>query len=250
MIIEDLKGKRVLITGASTGIGAALARAFAAQGGKVAIHYGKSAEAAKALGKDIGAVAVVQGDLQKRGQGRRVVAEAVKALGGLDILINNAGALVDRAPIETISDDLVDNILELNVRSVIECTQAAIPHLSMGQGGAIVNVGSIAGNNGGGTGSGVYGGAKAFIHNLTRHLAGELANKGIRVNCVSPGYIETPFHARTPAERKAAMASATKLGRAGTPDDCVGAFLFLASNGMSGYITGQNIHINGGQLMP
>ncbi len=250
MIIDDLKGKRVLITGASTGIGAALARAFAQQGGKVAIHYGKSAEAANSLGNEIGAVAVVQGDLQKRGSGRRVVAEAVKALGGLDILINNAGALVERAPIETISDDLVDNILELNVRSVIECTQAAIPHLSKQPGGVIVNVGSIAGSNGGGTGSGIYGGAKAFVHNLTRHLAGELAGSGIRVNCVSPGYIETPFHSLTPADRKKAMAAATRMGRAGTPEDCVGVFLFLASNGMSGYITGQNIHINGGQLMP
>ena len=249
MIIEDLKDKRVLITGASTGIGAALARAFAGQGAKVAIHYGKSAEAAKALAKEIGTTVLVQGDLQKRGEGRRVVADAVAQLGGLDILINNAGALVDRAPIETIGDDLVDNILELNVRSVIECTQAAVPHLSKTPGGVIVNVGSIAGSNGGGAGSGIYGGAKAFVHNLTRHLAGELAASGIRVNCVSPGYIETPFHARTPADRKAAMANATKLGRAGTPEDCVGVFLFLASNGMSGYITGQNIHINGGQLM-
>ncbi len=250
MQIDDLEGKRVLITGASTGIGAALARAFAAQGAKVAIHYGKSAEAAKLLAKEIGTAIVVQGNLQTRGAGRRVVEEAAKKLGGLDILINNAGSLVGRAPIETIGDDLVDNILELNVRSVIECTQAAVPHLTKQPGGVIVNVGSIAGSNGGGAGSGVYGAAKAFVHNLTRHLAGELAASGIRVNCVSPGYIETPFHALTPADRKEAMAKATKMGRAGTPEDCVGVFLFLASNGMSGYITGQNIHINGGQLMP
>jgi 3-oxoacyl-[acyl-carrier protein] reductase len=250
MIINDLKGKRVLITGASTGIGAALARAFTAQGAKVVIHFGKSADAARALAKETGAVAVVQGDLQTRGEGRRVVAEAAKALGGLDILINNAGALVERAPIETIADDLVDNILELNVRSVIECTQSAVPHLAKQPGGVIVNVGSIAGSNGGGAGSGVYGAAKGFVHTLTKHLASELAVSGIRVNCVSPGYIETPFHALTPADRKVAMTNATKLGRAGTPEDCVGVFLFLASNGMSGYITGQNIHINGGQLMP
>ena len=249
MIIDDLKDKRVLITGASTGIGAALARAFAGQGAKVAIHYGKSAATAKALAMEIGAK-LVQGDLQKRGQGRRVVADAVTALGGLDILINNAGSLVERGPIETISDDLVDNILELNVRSVIECTQAAVPHLARQPGGVIVNVGSIAGNNGGGAGSGIYAGAKAFVHNLTKHLASELATSHIRVNCVSPGYIETPFHARTPADRKAAMAASTKMGRAGTPDDCVGVFLFLASNRMSGYITGQTIHVNGGQLMP
>jgi 3-oxoacyl-[acyl-carrier protein] reductase len=250
MLIDDLKGKRVLITGASTGIGAALARAFAGQGAKVAIHYGKSADAAKELAREIGAPVLVQGELTKRGTGRRVVNEAVAKLGGLDILINNAGALVERAPIETIGDALVDDILELNVRAVIECTQAAIPHLIKANGGAIISVGSIAGSNGGGPGSGIYGGAKAFVHNLTRHLAGELAPSGIRVNCVSPGYIETPFHALTPADRKVAMAKATKLGRAGTPEDCVGVFLFLASNQMSGYITGQTIHVNGGQLMP
>ena len=250
MIIDDLKGKRVLITGSSTGIGAALARAFAAQGAEVAIHYGKSAAAAQSLAKEIGATVLVQGDLQTRGQGRRVVADAVAKLGGLDILINNAGSLVERAAIETIGDDLVDNILELNVRSVIECSQAAVPHLGKQPGGVIINVGSIAGANGGGAGSGIYAGAKAFVHNLTKHLASELAASGIRVNCVSPGYIETPFHALTPADRKAAMAGATKMGRAGTPEDCVGVFLFLASNGMSGYITGQTIHINGGQLMP
>ena len=250
MIIDDLNHKRVLITGASTGIGAALARAFAEQGASVAIHYGRNREAATALAKSIGSAIVVQGDFEARGNGRRVVEEAVAKLGGLDILINNAGSLVGREPIETIGDDLVDKILELNVRAVIECSQAAVPHLAKIKGGVIVNVGSIAGTNGGGPGSGIYGAAKGFVHTLTKHLASELAASSIRVNCVSPGYIETPFHAATPADRKVAMTNATKLGRAGTPQECTGVFLFLASNALSGYITGQNIHINGGQLMP
>ncbi len=250
MIIDDLKHKRVLITGASTGIGAAAARAFAKQGAHVSIHYGKSADAAKVLAKEIGTAVLVQGELTTRGEARRVVEEAAAALGGLDILINNAGSLVDRAPIETIGDDLYDQILELNVRSVLEASQAAIPYLAKQPGGVIINVGSIAGNNGGGPGSGLYAGAKAFVHNLTRHFAGELAPSGIRVNCVSPGVIATPFHAKTPADRMEAMRKSTKLGRVGTPEDCAGVFLFLASNQMSGYITGQNIHINGGQLMP
>ena len=253
MRIDDLSGKRVLITGASTGIGAALAVAFVAQGAHVALHYGKSVQEAEALVKSVaksGPPAVlVQGDFTTRGEARRVVAEAVDKLGGLDVLINNAGALVARVPIETIGDDIVDQILELNVRAVLEATQAAIPALSQQPGGVIINVGSIAGNNGGGPGSGVYAGAKAFVHNLTRHFAGELAPLGIRVNCVSPGVIATPFHAATPAERMEAMRKSTKQGRVGTPEDCVGVFLFLASNSMSGYITGQNIHINGGQLM-
>ena len=250
MQFDDLNGKRVFITGASTGIGAAVARAFAGQGAKVAIHYGKSAKEASALGSEIGALAAVQADLTKRGEGRRAVNEAVKGLGGLDILINNAGSLVERAATESISDELVDDIMALNLRSVLEATQEAIPHLEKLPGGVIINVGSIAGNNGGGPGSGIYAGAKAFVHNLTRHFAGDLAGRGIRVNCISPGVIGTPFHAKTPPERMEAMRQTTKLGRIGTPDDCVGAFLFLASNQLSGYITGQNLHINGGQLMP
>jgi len=250
MQIDDLKGKRVLVTGASTGIGAAVARAFASQGAKVAIHYGRSEAEAKALGAETGITVIVQGDFRKRGEARRVVEEAVNGLGGLDVLINNAGSLVKREATEGIADDLVDEILALNMRSVLEATQAAVPHLAKRSGGVIINVGSIAGNNGGGPGSGIYAGAKAFVHNLTRHFAGDLANRGIRVNCVSPGVIGTPFHAKTPPDRMEAMRLTTKLGRIGTSRDCVGAFLFLASNELSGYITGQNIHINGGQLMP
>jgi len=250
MKIDDLADKRVLITGASTGIGAAVARAFSGQGARVAIHYAHAESEARKLAKEIGAAACVQGDLARRGEARRLVAEAVKSMNGLDILINNAGSLVQRVPTETIGDELVDDILALNVRSVLEAIQAAVPHLAKQPGSAIINVGSIAGNNGGGPGSGIYAGAKAFVHNLTRHFAGDLADRGIRVNCVSPGVIATPFHSKTPPERMEAMRLTTKLGRIGTPEECVSAFLFLASNQMSGYITGQNIHINGGQLMP
>ncbi len=101
-----------------------------------------------------------------------------------------------------------------------------------------------------GPGAGIYGSAKAFVHNLTRHLARELAARHIRVNTVSPGVVQTPFHAATPAERMEAMRKSVSLGRLGTPADCVGAFLFLASDELSGYITGQNLHVNGGQVMP
>jgi len=250
MKIDDLEGKRVLIMGSSTGIGAAVARAFAAQGAKVVVHYGKAKTEAEALAKEIGAAGCLMGDLTRRGEARRVVEAAIKLLNGLDILINNAGSLVQRAPTETISDALVDDILSLNLRAVLEAIQTAVPELARQPGSSIINVGSIAGNNGGGPGSGIYGGAKAFVHNLTRHFAGDLGDRGIRVNCVAPGVIATPFHAKTPPERMEAMRLTTKLGRIGTPEECVGAFLFLASNQLSGYITGQTIHVNGGQLMP
>ena len=176
--------------------------------------------------------------------------QAAAQMGGLDVLINNAGSLVKRMPFADIEDDLIDEVFDLNVRSVIAACQAAIPYLEKRPGGCIINIGSIAGNDGGGAGSALYASSKAFIHNLTRHLARDLGSRGIRVNAISPGVIDTPFHAATPPERMEAMRKSVVLGRVGVPEECAGALLFLASPKLSGYITGQNIHVNGGQYMP
>ena len=249
--IDDLHGKAVLITGASTGIGAALARAFAAQGAKLALHYNSHEADARALAAELGTQpALVRGDLTKRGKARRVVDDAAAALGGLDVLINNAGGIGERRPITEVDDALFDFVYDLNVRSLLAATQAAIPHFEKRGGGNIVNVGSIAGIDGGGAGASVYSSAKAAVHNLTRHTARDLAKKNIRVNTVAPGAIATPFHAKTPKERLDAMRNAAPMGRIGEPQDCVGAFLFLASNELSGYITGNIVHVNGGMFMP
>lgn len=252
--IDDLQNKAVLITGASTGIGAALSRAFAQQGARVAVHWHSNQTAAEAVLRDIraagGSAVLVQGDLSVAGVPRRVVGEGAGALGGLDILINNAGSLVSRRPFLEADDDWIDSIFNLNARAVIGTCQAAVPLMEKRGGGAIINVGSIAGLDGGGPGTGIYGSAKAFVHNLTRHLAREFAARNIRVNTVSPGVVDTSFHAATPPERMEAMRKSVYLGRLGQPEDCVGAFLFLASGQLSGYVTGQNIHINGGQVMP
>jgi len=251
--IDDLEGKLVLITGASSGIGAALARAFGAQGAKLALHFNSHEDAARALAREIGQGAaepvLVRGDLSKRGEAKRVVQEAAEKLGGLDILINNAGGLGERRPIADVDDALFDFVYDLNVRSVIGATQAAIPQFEKRGGGNIINVGSIAGIDGGGAGASVYSTAKAAVHNVTRHLARDLAKKNIRVNTVAPGAIATPFHERTPKERLEAMKNAAPLGRIGEAQDCVGAFLFLASDEFSGYITGTIIHVNGGMYM-
>jgi 3-oxoacyl-[acyl-carrier protein] reductase len=250
-IIDDLKGKAVLITGASSGIGAALARAFAAQGSRLALHFNSHEDAVRELAQEIGgAPCLIRGDLTKRGEAKRVVNEAAAALGGLDILINNAGGIVERRPIADLDDALFDLVYDLNVRSVIGASQAAIPHFEKRGGGNIINVGSIAGIDGGGPGSSMYSTAKAAVHNMTRHLATDLAAKNIRVNTVAPGAIATPFHARTPQTRMDAMRDATAMGRVGEAQDCVGAFLFLASNELSGYITGNIVHVNGGMYMP
>jgi 3-oxoacyl-[acyl-carrier protein] reductase len=252
--IPDLEGKAFLVTGASTGIGAAVARALGAQGARIAVHYNRSEAEARAVAEDIataGAEAwVVGGDVSDARRMETIVAGTGERFGRLDGLINNAGALVRRTPIEEITDELYDSVLDLNVRSVVVACRAAIPWLRR-QGGVIVNTSSIAARNGGGPGSGLYASSKAFVSNLTRGLAKELATDRIRVNAVAPGVIATPFHERfsTP-EQMAAMVATIPIGRAGTAEDCVGAYLFLASETLSGYVTGQVIEVNGGQLMP
>jgi 3-oxoacyl-[acyl-carrier protein] reductase len=253
-MFDDLAGKAVLITGAGSGIGAAVAKGFSLCGARVAIHFNKSIEHARTLHAEIvargGTAVLIGADLMKPGEARRTVEEAAHAFGGLDILVNNAGSLIRRVVFAEWTPDLYDDALDLNVRPVIEASQAAIPSLEKSGSGAIINVGSIAGNDGGGPGAGHYAAAKAYVHALTRHMARDLAARAIRVNAIAPGTIATPFHRATPPERMEAMRKATPLGRLGEPEDCVGPVLFLASPAMSGFVTGQILHVNGGQLMP
>ncbi len=254
MRFDDLNGKTVLITGSSTGIGAALARAFAAQGSVVAVHYARSAEAANALVSEIttagGMAQAFQADLTESAAARSLVDAVVARLGGIDILINNAGALVQRISTAELDEALYDRVLDVNIRSAVMCTQAALPSLKQRR-GTVINTGSIAGRNGGGPGAGIYGATKAFIQNWTRNLAKELAPLGMRANAVAPGVIQTPFHDQfTSPELMETMRQSIPLQRIGTPEDVVGAYLFLASEQASAYITGQVIEVNGGQMMP
>lgn len=258
--IPELAGKAVLITGASTGIGAALARAFAAQGCLVGLHYNASREAAEAVAAEIeagqGRVRLIRADASRPGEMERAVEETVAAFGRLDGLVNNAGGMVRRVLWENAGDADYDEIMDLNARSVLAASRAAIPHLraaarETGWGGFIINTTSIAARNGGSAGAGPYGAAKGFVSTLTHGLAKELIGSGIRVNAVAPGVIATPFHARYSTEAQlAAAVAAIPAGRVGTPEECVGAYLFLASKALSGYVVGQVIEVNGGQLMP
>ncbi len=250
----ELKGKAILITGASTGIGAACARAFAALGAKVAIHYNSSAAAAEALAKEIGAAGgtavLVTADVSKSADAKRMVEEAAEKLGGLDGLINNAGGMVGRKPYAEIDDAYYDAVMDLNARQVVVASRAALPYLKR-QGGFIINTTSIAARNGAAGGAGLYGSSKAFVSNITRGMAKEFIPFGIRVNAVAPGVITTPFHERySTAEQLAAMKATVPQGRLGVAEDCVGAYLFLAAASLSGYVIGQVIEVNGGQLMP
>ncbi|WP_274627949.1 SDR family NAD(P)-dependent oxidoreductase [Arvimicrobium flavum] len=252
--IPDLEGKAVLVTGASTGIGAALAVAYAAQGCKVSLHYNASTEAAETLAEGIreagGEVFLVRGDFGVSADVERVVEESAAHFGRLDGLVNNAGGMLGRVPYAEMTDAQYDKVMDLNARSVITACRVALPWLKK-QGGFIINTSSIAARNGAGNGAGIYGSSKAFVSNVTRGMAKEFVPFRIRVNAVSPGTIATPFHERysTPELIKAAVAT-IPMGRTGTAEDCVGAYLFLSSELLSAYITGQVIEVNGGQLMP
>jgi len=255
-VIEDLKNKVVLITGSSTGIGAAAARAFGANGARVAVHYNKSKNEAEKVAAGIeksgGKAFLVAGDVSGAMVCKDLVNKTVAHFGRIDVLINNAGGLIQRLPVESMTDELFDQVINLNVRSAMMCTSAAAVQMKkQGTGGAIINVTSIAARHGGGPGAVLYASAKGFVSTMTRGHAKELVKDKIRVNAVAPGVIMTPFHERFSTPQMLEGFKATiPMNRLGTPDECAGAFLFLASEQMSGYMTGQILEVNGGQYMP
>ncbi len=254
-MVSDLKGKAVLITGASTGIGAAAALAFARCGSNVIVHYNASREAAEVVAAGVrkaGAqAALVGGDVTRAAEVERIVAESLAAFGRIDVLVNNAGGLVKRTRIEDYTEQFIDDVLKLNVTQVALFMRAVIPLMRKQGGGNVINVTSVAARHGGGAGAIVYAGAKGFVSAATHGWAKEVAGDRIRVNAVSPGVITTPFHERysTPEQLKA-MQATIPMNRLGTADECAGTFVYLASDELSGYVTGQVIEVNGGQYMP
>jgi 3-oxoacyl-[acyl-carrier protein] reductase len=251
----DLKNKVVLITGASTGIGAAAARAFGEQGSKVVVHYNASKDAADKVAREVksagGEALLVGGDVTKSANVKRIVADALAGFGRIDILVNNAGGLVQRTKIEDYSEDFLHQVLDLNVIQVAMFMHEVVPAMRKQGGGNVINVSSIAARHGGGGGAIVYAGAKGFISTATKGWAKELVGDKIRVNAVSPGVITTPFHERySTSEQLKAMQATIPMNRLGTAEECAGTFIYLASDAMSGYVTGQVIEVNGGQYMP
>ncbi len=246
--------KRVLVTGASSGIGSALALGFAEAGARVAIHYNSNADAAQRLAdeaRDLGApdARIVQGDFTDPEVPARVVTDAIEALGGLDVLVNNAGDLMVRTTIAEVTDENLDAILQLNFLSVIRTCRAAIPAIRAAK-GTIINVSSVTAKTGGSAGVGLYAAAKGGVNSLTYALAKELAPDKIRVNALSPGIVYTPLHDRhTSKAGLEERVGRIPLGRLGDPRDLVGAALFLASEDTANFITGQVFEINGGMHM-
>lgn len=245
----------VLITGASTGIGAAFARAFGAAGAKVVVHYNQSAEPAQAVAHDIeaagGTAFLIQADVTNSKQLEAMVVQAHAHFGRIDVLINNAGSLIQRQPVAEMPDEIYHQIIDVNLTSVFQTCKLVIPIMQQQGHGNIINISSVAARNGGGNGSVLYASSKGAVSTFTHGLAKELVGSNIRVNAIAPGFISTPFHERfTKPEQQKAQIATIPMGRAGTAEECVGTALFLASDAMSGYITGQIIEVNGGQLMP
>lgn len=248
-MFDDLKGKVVVVTGGVTGIGGAASLAFAAAGAKVIAQYlggGTELQQVEAAG-----VTTIKLDLTADGAPEALMDAALSKFGRIDVLVNNAGSLVARIPVTDLDDPFIDKVFDVNCRQLIHCCRIAARVMRDQKSGNIINVTSIAARNGSSPGGSVYAGAKAFISAFSKTLAKELVGHGVRVNCVSPGTIHTAFHDRFSDEAKREATRKTiPMQRLGVAADCAGTFLYLASEQASGYVTGQVIEVNGGQLMP
>jgi 3-oxoacyl-[acyl-carrier protein] reductase len=241
------------VTGSSTGIGVASAVALAEAGCRVAVHYNRSEDEAREVVERIsssgGEAMLVGGDVADAGEVGRMAREIEDRYGRLDVLVNNAGSLIERRSFSEMTEDLWDRVMEVNLKSVFLCSQAVLPTMKRQGEGRIINVTSVAARNGGGPGSVAYATAKGGVSTLTRAMAKELVSENILVNGVAPGVITTPFHERfTPPEIRERMTAGIPIGREGTPGEVAGTVVFLASPAAD-YLVGEIIEVNGGQLM-
>jgi 3-oxoacyl-[acyl-carrier protein] reductase len=253
--MNKLHGKRALVTAGAQGIGLAITRHLLAAGCDVFVHYRSSAEAARSLETEAQGLgrhySCASADLTETESCDRFLDVAVNFLGGLDVLVNNAGSLVARKSLAEADDDFWDEVMSLNLGITRRVTRAALPHLiaaaRTGGGASIVNLSSLAGRKGGHAGSLIYSTTKGAILTFTRSLANELGPQGVRVNALAPGLIlGTSFHAtHTTQESADATIASIPLGRAGNADDVARAAVFLAGE-YDGFITGATLDINGG----
>jgi len=243
-----LQGKSAIITGGGRDIGAAVAKRFAAEGASVAISYFESSKGADAVVAEItaagGKAVAVQADLNTQEGVDKLVGAAVDNFGGVDILVNNAGGLIARKTIAEMELSHWEAVMTLNVTSTFMMTKACLAHMKSG---AIVNLASQAGRDGGGPGAVAYAASKGAVMTMTRGLAKEVG-PDIRVNALCPGMIDTDFHnIHTPDAGRKGFEANAPLKRQGHVDDAANLVLFLACDD-SAFITGTNIDINGGML--
>jgi 3-oxoacyl-[acyl-carrier protein] reductase len=238
----SLDGKVALVTGGSRGIGAAVARELGAAGARVAVNYRSSADEAKQIAAEIGGIAV-EGDVADAEQAAALVGRVEEELGDLDCLVNNAGVTRDGL-IARMSDDDWDAVLDTNLRGTFNTCRAVSRKMLRRRAGSIVNLTSVVGIHGN-PGQANYAASKAGIIGLTKALARELGTRGVRVNAVAPGYIDTELTGVLPDEIREAILGNTPLGRLGEPEDVARAVRFLCSD-EAAFITGEVLLVDGG----
>lgn len=248
-MIQLLKGKTAIITGATRGIGRGIALTFAAQGAAVAFTYSSSAEAAQSLEQELKALGVQAKGYQSNAadfeQSQVLVDEVLATFGNIDILINNAGITKDNL-LMRISEQDFDSVIDVNLKSVFNMTKAVQRTMLKNRRGSIINISSVVGLKGN-AGQSNYAASKAGVIGFSKSIALELGSRNIRCNVVAPGFIETEMTAKLDEKTIALWSEAIPLKRAGTPEDVAKACVFLASD-LSGYITGQVINVDGGML--
>ena len=249
----DLTGKVAIVTGASSGIGHATALSLANCGAAVAVNYHNNEIGAELLRKQIvangGKAVAIQADVTVASDVESLVKRTVEEFGTVDILVNNAGSLIERLRLLEMSEERWDQVVDLNLKSAFLCCKAVASLMMERKTGAIINLSSIAGRNGGALGSLHYSSAKGGLISFTKGLAKELAPFGVRVNAVSPGVIDTPYHEQfSSPEMMKNYVNAIPLGRVGNSEDVAKVIAFLASDA-SGYLVGETIEVNGGMYM-
>ncbi|MBM3636384.1 MAG: 3-oxoacyl-[acyl-carrier-protein] reductase [Alphaproteobacteria bacterium] len=242
----DLTGQSALVTGATGGIGGAIARALHAQGATVAIS-GTRREALEALASELGArVHICPANLSDAASVEALVPWAQEAIGGLDILVNNAGITRDNLFIRMKDEEWFD-VMRVNLDSVFRLSRAAAKTMMRKRYGRIISITSVVGTTGN-PGQGNYAAAKAAIVGMSKALAAEVASRNITVNCVAPGFVATPMTDELNEKQRESVMHKVPMGRLGEPGEIAAATLYLASR-EAAYITGQTLHVNGGMAM-
>lgn len=243
-------GKVAIVTGASRGIGRAIALKLAKAGAKVLINYAGNAKAAnevkELINRDGGEAIVYQANVANGEEVKEMVKAAIEAFGGVDILVNNAGITRD-VPLAMMKEEDFDAVINTNLKGVYNCTKAVIKPMLKRKGGSIINMASVVGLMGN-AGQANYAAAKAGLIGFTKSTARELASRNITANAIAPGFIATEMTEAMTEQAKAEMSGKIPLGRAGTPEDVAEAVLFLASD-VAKYITGQTLNVDGGMVM-